>query len=165
MLPPSASLYSSKVKTIIDSINEKTPVQTIKKSPIIKTTYTGAPTTGGSRKFKVTDEDGFQKKIKRKPQATGTRKTSGNSNLRGALRTADLYIGRCDNDISTDDVASYVENELKIKSISCVELQTKIPLSKSFKLTVKIHDRNILLSDDSWPENIICRKFYNKRDQ
>ena len=103
-------------------------------------------------------------KRKRKPQATGTRKPSNNNNLRGALRTVDLYIGRCDNDMTTDDVISYVENELKIKSISCIELKTKIQLSKSFKLTVKINDRDLLLSDDSWPEGIICRKFYNKRD-
>ena len=163
-MSPTPELYSSKVKTLVNSFNEKSPSQAIKKTPTIKVKSTFIPSSRGPKIMKVTDNEGFISQKKRNSQATGNRKPKSCTNLRGAKKTVDLYIGRCDNDITSDDVISYIENELNIKSDSCTELQTKIPSSKSFKLTVNINDRNILLSDDSWPEGIICRKFYSKRN-
>ena len=162
-MPPTPELFSSKVKSIVSSLNDKSPLQNIKQNPIIKVKSVAAPNPRGPKTVTITDDEGFISKIKRKPQATGTRKPNSYINLRGAQKNVDLFVGRCDNDITSEDVMTYIEKELKMKAVSCTELQTRVSFSKSFKLTININDRNTLMSDDSWPEGIICRKYYNKQ--
>ena len=50
-----------------------------------------------------------------------------------------------------------------IKVQKCEALETRSTVSKSFKVSLNINDRQKLLNPDIWPENIICRKFYNPR--
>ena len=47
----------------------------------------------------------------------------------------------------------------------CQLLASKNENSKSFKVTLKLNDRQKLLSSEVWPEGIICRKFYSPRNQ
>ena len=113
-----------------------------------------------TKNYMKKDKDGFITVTSRKT-TTGTRKQNGA--LRGAKRTVDLYIGRCDDEVNEDDIKHYIKNELNIEALKCEKLSTRIPLSTAFKLTVKLEDRPQLLKGDSWPEGIICRRFYSPR--
>ena len=93
----------------------------------------------------------------------GSKKTQGNETIKGAFRHADLYIGNCDNDVTPDSISKYIVNETNIKVVKCESLASKNENCRSFKVTLKINDRQKLLSPELWPEGIICRKFYSKR--
>ena len=151
--------YSSKVKTIIKTFNEATPSSTKSKTPIIR-----LKSSNSIKPRILKDADGFIASRSRRNKRniiTGTRKAPSSS-LRAADKTVDLYVGRCDADVSSNDMLKYVAEELDIKPISCFRLETRNKSSNSFKLTVKLTDRNNLLDDNSWPEGIICRKFYSR---
>ena len=154
-----SSLYSSKVKTVKNRILKEVPSSskpTLKKTHIINVDKSATYTKNYMKK----DKDGFITVTSRKT-TTGTRKQNGA--LRGAKRTVDLYIGRCDDGVNEDDMKDYIKNELNIESLKCEKLSTRIPLSTAFKVTVKLEDRPHLLKGDSWPEGIICRRFYSPK--
>ena len=90
-------------------------------------------------------------------------KDKNNSNFKGAVRVFDLYIGNCFEGVSSQILTDYISEECDIKIKSCSELNTKIPNSKAFKISVMDAERDILLKSDIWPKNIICRKYYKKR--
>ena len=46
----------------------------------------------------------------------------------------------------------------------CICLTNEESNSKSFKVTVPAASRDDLLNEDLWPEGVIVRKFFNKRN-
>ena len=84
--------------------------------------------------------------------------------MKSAIRTGDLYIGRCEPSSCPQDILNYVENEFNIKPINCIKLDTKVPFSTAFKLTVNMDDREKLLNSDCWPIGIVCRKFFSSKN-
>ena len=113
------------------------------------------------------DAEGFQlvQNRKRRPPISviGSKKNHGNETIKGAVRLADLYIGNCDNDVTSDSISEYIANEMNIDIVKCESLVSKNVNCKSFKVTLKINDRMKLLSPEIWPEGIICRKYYSQR--
>ena len=93
----------------------------------------------------------------------GTKSSINSNSFKGAIRMFDLYIGNCCEDASSQNLIDYISEECKIKVKSCIELKTKIPDSKAFKISVLDNDRDILLNPDKWPKGIICRKFYKNK--
>ena len=160
--PTAQHSYSSKVKSIINTFNEASPRQPpTKTTPIIKVKTTDSQFKPRIKK----DEDGFITVVSRRNLRNITKGTRQPKSclLKSAEKTVDMYIGRCDVSMTTDDVMNYINNELDVKGLSCINLQSRNPFSKSFKLTVRLNDRDTLLTDDSWPEGVICRKYYSKR--
>ena len=90
-------------------------------------------------------------------------KRQGNEAIKGAIRQADLYIGNCHNDVTPDSISKYIVDETNIRIVKCESLASRNESCRSFKVTLKISDRQRLLSPEVWPEGIICRKFYSKR--
>ena len=80
----------------------------------------------------------------------GTRKATNNK-FKSAQKTADLYIGRCDPEITPEDISTYLKDDLNSLCLKCEELKTRIPFSKAFKVTVYLKDRDQLLDTDCWP--------------
>ena len=74
-----------------------------------------------------------------------------------------IYIWETDLEVTTDSLISYVKKETGISVIACKELETRSTMSKSFKISLNMSDRQKLLDPNVWPEEIICRKFYNPR--
>ena len=114
----------------------------------------------------VVDNDGFQlvqRKRKRSYNRNiiGSKKAPGMSGLRGAVKTADLYLGNCDLSVTSEIIEDYVLKEMSIKIMKCESLKARDPNTTSFKLTLTLDDRLKLLNADVWPENIVCRKFYS----
>ena len=115
------------------------------------------------------DSEGFtivkNKKKKSKSVVVGSRRNADGGGIKGAKRYADLYIGNCDLDVSVDSLISHVIKETGIKVHKCESLKSKSIVSKSFKISLNVNDRQKLLNPDIWPEDIVCRKFYNPRHQ
>ena len=82
--------------------------------------------------------------------------------LKSADKSYDLFVGNCNLVITTDVLSEYIKAELNVSLINCEELKAS-RFTKSFKITVTECDRNTLLTPDSWPEGIKCRKFYSPR--
>ena len=76
------------------------------------------------------------------------------------MRYADLYIGRCAEDTTTEKLTEYLTTELSIEPRSCQKINTKVPYSTAFKLTVNFNDRKKLFIPNSWPEGVICKKYF-----
>ena len=113
------------------------------------------------------DSDGFllveNRKKKRNMTVVGLKKNNSPNSIRSAKRHGDLYLGNCDLEVTTDSLISYVKKETGISVIACKELETRSTMSKSFKISLNMSDRQKLLDPNVWPEEIICRKFYNPR--
>ena len=113
------------------------------------------------------DDEGYQLvKRKRRPvNIVGSKRTKENDTIKGAVRVADLYLGNCELEVSSESISDYIFKEMNIVVNKCEPLASRNVNSKSFKVTLNLADRQKLLSPDVWPEGIICRKFYSSRKQ
>ena len=146
---PESELYSDKLKSMIKFNNDnRSTNEVFKPRPDNRNQINDGFTTYYSRK-------------KKKEIMTGTRK-SANFKLKSAVKTTDLYVGRCDAHITPKDIKDYLSEELKVIALKCEDINTKIPFSKAFKLTININDCNALLNSECWPEGIVCRKYFYK---
>ena len=111
------------------------------------------------------DKDGFilLNREKQNKNVVGSRVSSCGL-LRSASRTADLYIGNCDIDVTPESLTQYIYDVKKVKVQKCEQLETKYDNYTSFKITLFVNDRMNLLSADVWPNGIVCRKFYKPRN-
>lgn len=117
------------------------------------------------------DSDGFKlvvnKKKERRMQAgvIGLKKTINQGGLKGAKRSLDLFIGNCDLQVTEDLLKQYILNELNVKIDKCQSLTTQSTVSRAFKVTLNVSDRQKLLNPELWPEDVICRKFFSPRNR
>ena len=93
----------------------------------------------------------------------GMRKTSNNAKLKSADRIMEMYIGRCDENITSDDLNRYLNDDLKLKPRKIVQLETRVPYSSAFKAVISFADKEKMLDPQSWPEGVICRRYFTKR--
>ncbi|CAF3775796.1 unnamed protein product [Rotaria socialis] len=115
---------------------------------------------------KKTDQEGFtlvQRRRQGNKGITGTKKVNDSSRFKSAKRFVDLYVGRCDLNVKSEDIINFIKEELKIEVISITELKSRNTSMNSFKFSVDLINRDTLLSEDVWPEGIICRKFFSPR--
>ena len=125
-------------------------------------------TSGSSTRTHAVDDEGFQlveKRRRKQPNIVGSRKTESNGIIKGAVRFSDIYLGNLEKNVTSDDICEYILNEFNIKVENCETLTARNVNSKSFKITVKLSDRPNLLIPEAWPEEVICRKFFNSRKQ
>lgn len=92
------------------------------------------------------------------------------------LKSVDIFVTRLLPDTSCDEVLDCVTDILKVKqnlpssNIKCEKLKTKFDSYASFSVTVLVSEdiRNevigLLMSDDCWPQGVLVRKFYRKRN-
>ena len=134
-----------------------------------KHSYTNTTTNNSAGSSHVkdnrVDKDGFilVNRKKQKKNVVGSRESSS-SLLRSASRTADLYVGNCDVDVTTESLTQYICDVMKVKIHKCEQLETKYSNYTSFKVTLFVNDRMDLLSEDVWPSGIVCRKYYKPRN-
>ena len=93
----------------------------------------------------------------------GSKAPSSNSTLKSVVRTGDLYLGNCDPSVTVESLTKYICDEIRMNIEKCECLPSRYVNSKSFKLTLNMHDRMRLLSPDVWPEGIVCRKYFSPR--
>ena len=154
-------LYSSKVKSVIKLFDNKSlPSSEAKKTPVIRVSNNN----GKYPPRLIKDSNGYTTVFssnRNRKAFVGTRKTTS-TGLKGAEKSFDLYIGRCDPSVDEETVTKYLQ-ELEIQLLSCETLNSKIKHRKSFKVVVKYSDKDKLLDTDVWPEGIICRRFHIRK--
>ena len=122
-------------------------------------------TNKSSFKGKITDNDGYTLKISQRKSTTGTKKNFGSVSFKSANRVTDLYIGRCEKDLTVEKLNNYITTELGVNPLNCIQIATKIMYATAFKVTVGSDDRFKLFDSDSWPEGVICRRYISgKKD-
>ena len=114
-------------------------------------------------------DDGFtivdNRRRKKKVNIVGSRKPV-NGSIKSATKSADLYVGNCDPEVTVESLTQYLLDEMQIKIDKGEQLVSRNPNCASFKISLNLSDRMKLLSPDVWPEGVICRKYYNpKRNQ
>ena len=76
----------------------------------------------------------------------------------------DIYVGRCDCNITANILKTYIEKEINIPIVSCSELSNGRSDVKAFKVSVINVNPDKLLMADVWPENIRVCKFFCSRN-
>ena len=117
----------------------------------------------GSKKEMEDKENNWQvhqTKKKRKEVIRGSKRVNGS--FKSTVSNCDLYIGKCDSSVTNSIITSYIRDENDIDVVAC-ECLNEYNGVKSFKVTLSFDNRNKLLSSSMWPENIVVRKFYNKK--
>lgn len=95
----------------------------------------------------------------------GSRVDNKDTSIKSAARYADIYVGNCDISVTEESLSDYIFDVLNIRVNNCEPLASKTTQSKSFKINLKMIDREKLLSAEVWPEGIYCRKYYNSRSK
>ena len=91
----------------------------------------------------------------------GARK-DGRLALKAVKKTADIYLGRVDKDVSAENIKQYIEEVFNIMIEKIESLQIKTDQYNAFKITVDLEVRDELLKPESWPEGIVVNKFYRR---
>ena len=76
----------------------------------------------------------------------------------------DVYVGRFDSSVTCDDMKSYINDEISVNMISCICLSSADAQVKSFEVTVYAEDRDMLLDENLWPENVFVRKYFSSKN-
>ena len=92
--------------------------------------------------------------VKGSKQSTGA--------LKGVRDSKDLYVGRCNPDVKTEDIKNYVKDEAGIDVIYCCIISKDDAPVKAFKITVIAEDADKLLDPSIWPNNIRVRKYFSR---
>ena len=85
-----------------------------------------------------------------------------NGSLIGMERTIDLNLGGCATQTSQSDVLSYVRDQCIIDA-KCEELQCISNYFKAFKITVKVYEKEKLLSGSILPRGVINNYYFKPR--
>ena len=101
---------------------------------------------------------------KRKREIITGKKKTDSSGIRGIVKTLDIYVGRCDKSVDCALISNYIENDLNVNVTECICVSNKDSKVNSFKVTVRACDRDSLLQDNLWPENICVRKYFKSRN-
>ena len=114
--------------------------------------------------FNSKENGHFQWNLVQNKRARNTVKGSKTSSgsLKGVQDSRDLYVGRCDPQVSDEDLIKYVKEDLKIHVIACKAISKDEAPVKAFKLTTRAEDSEKLLDATLWPEYIRVRKFFMK---
>ena len=91
----------------------------------------------------------------------GARK-DGRLALKGVKKTADIYLGRVDRDVSTEDIQQYIKEVFNITVEKIENLQIRTDQYSAFKITIDLAVRDELFKPESWPEGIVVNKFYRR---
>ena len=166
-------------------VNTSTPVQEVKKvedkvpapsapqndiekdkkqtySQVTKTIIVNNSSTGQIDRPLI-DDQGYTRVIsrsKRRTITTGTRKSMASNTLTSCNRYIDLYVGRCNEKVTEEILHEYIVDDLKLTLRVCKKIDSKIPYSSAFKITVNLKEIAKFLNPQSWPEGVVCRNFF-----
>ena len=77
-------------------------------------------------------------------------------------RIFDVFVGGCGHNSTEDRIKTFC-SESDVTPKKCEALRSASEWSKSYKLSVKLSDREKILDASFWPEGVFVRKFYRPR--
>ena len=92
----------------------------------------------------------------------GKKVNEGIVSMKGADLTINKYIGRVHNDVTLDDVRSFLVGQ-NVSVVELEQLETKHKRFKSFRVRVKRADLEIIEERDFWPEGVLCGSFFRPK--
>ena len=112
-----------------------------------------------------TDSEGFSfqhQQIRRQRRAAiiGKRKSSA---IKSGSKHIDLFVSRVHNDVDDSDLEKFITDE-GIDAVAMERVSHEDARMKSFKVTIRSADKDKTLKDEFWPEGIMCRQFFGRRD-
>ena len=111
-----------------------------------------------------------QKDLRKSNIITGTSK-SGSNCFRAADKRAWFYVGKTSKSTTCDLVTQHLKEKFPSADITVEELQSRDGIdksnfkTKSFKVGIDFELLNEVASPDTWPENIVVKRFRFFRDQ
>ena len=96
----------------------------------------------------------------RSTRVTGSRKS--HHQLKAVRRTADVFLGRMDSDVSIECIKSYIQETFELHVYNIEELKIVTDEYKAYKITVSLDEREKLFNPELWPEGIVVDKFYSR---
>ena len=94
---------------------------------------------------------------------TGAKKTA--STLKGVQQTMDLYVGRCDPNVTDEHIRQYILEEFNFEPMNCECISREGLYVKAFKVAVGASVIESMLDEERWPENVRVRRFQFRRQQ
>ena len=94
---------------------------------------------------------------------TGAKKTG--STLKGVQQTMDLYVGRCDPNVTDEHIRQYILEEFHFEPMNCECISREGLYVKAFKVAVGALVIEKMLDEERWPENVRVRRFHFRRQQ
>lgn len=82
----------------------------------------------------------------------------GNSLVKAATRLIDVFIGRVDINVTCDDLRKYFSDTLGMQVVSVNNLVIRTSEHQTFKVALKLSERERLFIPDPWFEDIITEK-------
>ncbi|XP_064596696.1 uncharacterized protein LOC135463368 [Liolophura sinensis] len=158
------SPFANKSKTVplSDITNNTAPNEASCVDQSMDKSYAAVLSTEGSHPSRTTLEyagNDFTTVIRNKPRPNKKHE------LRG-LRTyppVEIFITRLEPTTTSNDVIQYVKDNSGV-NVECKRLDTKYDTYASFWIRVTGKVSNMLLRSSFWPDEVLVRKFYNRRD-
>ena len=60
------------------------------------------------------------------------------------------------------DINPYVNDTFNVEYLNIEKLEIKTEVFNAFKITVSLSDRDLLFKPNSWPEDVVVGKYYNR---
>ena len=120
---------------------------------------------GGNLNATNSKQEGFTDvtyKKKKKPIFGIKEKTSKSIAGERIIQEINIFIGGVSNDISEEDLALYIEEEIKVSPRKVI-LNKENTYNRSFKLIIRKEDKDTIFRADAWEKNIIIKPFREKR--
>ena len=149
--------------TITDNIQVPKPrdSQAVKSAATIL-----VPDAGSENKA---DGDGFRYpshviRRQRRQAVYGNRARGVAGSFRGAPQTLDIFVFRCEKDVTCEKVKDYIEqNNINVLDIECIS--SSEARYRSFRVTLPKHARDDVMECNFWPDGVGVRVFRKKRTQ
>lgn len=110
----------------------------------------------------------IERRKKEKEEATKKKrktiygKAGQSDTLKGAPNHAEIFVFRLDKDTDPGDVQEHVESS-NVQVVDINKTSHEDAKFCSFKLTINFSDLSNVLSENFWPENVACRRFFKPR--
>ena len=115
------------------------------------------------------DGDGFRYpshviRRQRRQAVYGNRARGVAGSFRGAPQTLDIFVFRCEKDVTCEKVKDYIEqNNINVLDIECIS--SSEARYRSFRVTLPKHARDDVMECNFWPDGVGVRVFRKKRTQ
>ena len=92
----------------------------------------------------------------------GSGQKCNNNLLKGVDKLVDIYVGRVELNTNEEVINSFIKDNFNISPVITELLKIKSDEFKSYKVKVKLSERDSLFDPSLWPNGVVINKYYNK---
>ena len=129
-----------------------TRTQTYNSNSIQSNTYNGSQVMISNKKVTVIQGNKSNERIKSVP-------------ISPRIKTFSLFISRIDPRTNIKDIEEMIANDIKLKVLKLVKIQSKQTKFQSYRLVIPKEQRSLAYESTAWPKGLIIRKYFYKTRQ